>query len=205
MKKIILVLSILLSTILQAQGANQTSNYNVTVKDLYGNYNKFKVEIEDNSPQQPDYSMSDLLLDWTESLTETSNYNANNELVSRIRYLEYELRNAMNIINNQSKQINTLKINSQSYETLAENEIEVLKMQIESGEKLNKIFTFPDEYIPIYLAARFDSKQIFPEKGDNFLIIGMKGYGLQERWRKIIYKNQEYFVLQRNLDFFINK
>ena len=141
MKKIILVLLILQCTILQAQ-VYQTSDYDVTVTDLYGNYNKFKVQIENNtlqqpdySPQQPDYSMANAVMDWAESLTETNNYNSNNESATRIKYLEFELRKALNTINNQASLLNIEKTNCELIETLAEKEIDILKMQINEYRK----------------------------------------------------------------------
>ena len=119
--------------------------------------------------------------------------------------MEFELRSALNVIKNQSHYINILKTNSELEQMLADKQIEILQMQIESGNQLKKTFTFPDGYTPLYATPSFSSKKIFSEKGDNYSIIGMKGYGNNERWRKIKYKNQEYFVPQQYLNLIINK
>ena len=64
MKNTILVLSILLSSMIQAQvyyqaigeSMKEKSNYDVTVTDLYGNYSQYKVQIENLNPSTKVYT-----------------------------------------------------------------------------------------------------------------------------------------------------
>ena len=228
MKNAILVLLILLGSMIQAQvyyeaigeSMKEKSNYDVTVTDLYGNFRQYEVQIENLNPSTKVYTgntytegygtdgygnFGEIALQAARLARQQKQVNQNDIYSRRIRYLEFELRSALNVIKNQSHYINILKTNSELEQMLADKQIEILQMQIESGNQLEKTYTFPDRYTPIYTTPSSTSKKIFPYKGEKFKIIGMKGYGSNELWRKIKYKNQEYFVRKRELNLIINK
>ena len=228
MKNTILVLSILLSSMIQAQvyyqaigeSMKEKSNYDVTVTDLYGNYNQYQVQIENLNPSTKVYTgntytegygsdgygdFGDIALQAARVARQQKQANQNDNYSKRIRYLEFELRSALNVIKNQSHYINILNTNSELEQMLADKQIEILQMQIEAGNQLEKTFTFPDRYTRIHITPSMESKKIYPYEGEKFKLIGMKSYGKNELWRKIKYKNQEYFVRKMDLNLIINK
>lgn len=153
MKNTILVLSILLSSMIQAQvyyqaigeSMKEKSNYDVTVTDLYGNYNQYQVQIENLNPSTKVYTgntytegygtdgygdFGDIALQAARVARRQKQANQNDFYSKRIRYLEFELRSALNVIKNQSYYINILKTNSELEQMLADKQIEILKMEI---------------------------------------------------------------------------
>jgi hypothetical protein len=123
------------------EAAKQRDNFDVTVTDLYGNYRKFKIQIENLNPSTKVYSgfnlsQSDkrvnfdfgkLALDAARSARQQKQRNADNQYLSRIRYLEFELRAALNIIRNQSDLFGTSNMLSENMTKVLKDEIKDLR------------------------------------------------------------------------------
>ena len=124
------------------EAAKQRNNYDVTTTDLYGNYAKFQIQIENLNPSTKVYSGFDLsqsdnrvnfdfgklALDAARSARQQKQRNADNQYLSRIRYLEFELRAALNIIKNQSDLIETSNMLSENMTNVLKDEIKDLRI-----------------------------------------------------------------------------
>ena len=132
MKKTIIIplLFIFSSLSIQAQAYYQAigeamknkSSYNVTVKDLYGNYSKYQVEVEsynnnrnnNSAPQNNIPDFGGIALAAAKRATELRKNNVSNEYSNRITYLETELIAALRIIQQQQKLIESIAGTSRS-------------------------------------------------------------------------------------------
>lgn len=132
MKKLILILTVLISFQSFSQGnvyyqaigeaAKNKSNYDITVKDLYGNYSKYEVQVEsynnnqsyNNSNQNNFVDFGEIALSAARRATQLKNNSVNNEYSNRIAYLETELMAALRIIQQQQKLIESIVGTSRS-------------------------------------------------------------------------------------------
>ena len=117
--------------------AAKRSNYNVTVQDLYGNYTKYKVQVENLNPSRSvnlrsDYSdISKGFNDIVNTVAKIAQRSTNKSEVSkRVRYLEFELRSALNVIQNQKSMIETINMLNDGLEKVYIDEINELRAKL---------------------------------------------------------------------------